>query len=209
MLPFTQPQFFDLFARYNGAIWPVQIVAYGVGLVALAASQNSARRGSSVALLALAASWTWTAIAYHWFYFSAINPAAFAFAMVFIAQALVLALFARRLSIQFTGKWSSSRVAAWLMIGYALAIYPVLNAWLGHDYPRAPSFGVTPCPLVIFTLGVFALSRTRLPWLLFAAPIIWSLIGGSAAIILGVPADWALPVAGMLALTSNALKPPA
>jgi hypothetical protein len=33
--------------------------------------------------------------------------------------------------------------------------------------------------------------------LLSIVPVIWSLIGGSAAFFLGVPADYALPIAGI------------
>jgi hypothetical protein len=95
------------------------------------------------------------------------------------------------------------------MIGYATLLYPLLNAWAGHAFPQAPSFGVTPCPLTIFTFGVMALSRTRLPWTLYAIPAIWSAIGGSAALLLGVAADWALPAAGLLAIIVNARKPTA
>jgi hypothetical protein len=34
-------------------------------------------------------------------------------------------------------------------------------------------------------------------WSLTVIPVIWSAIGGSAAFLLGVPADVALPVAGI------------
>lgn len=37
MLPFTEPEFFAVFGRYNLAIWPVQIVAYALAAVALCA----------------------------------------------------------------------------------------------------------------------------------------------------------------------------
>jgi hypothetical protein len=37
------------------------------------------------------------------------------------------------------------------------------------------------------------------PWWLLVIPFAWSLIGGSAAFLLGVPQDWALLVSGLLA----------
>jgi hypothetical protein len=38
------------------------------------------------------------------------------------------------------------------------------------------------------------------PRLLFVIPFVWSLIGGSAAILLNVPQDWLLIVSGFIAL---------
>jgi hypothetical protein len=37
MLPFTRDQFLAVFAAYNQAVWPAQVVAYvlGIGLVGL------------------------------------------------------------------------------------------------------------------------------------------------------------------------------
>jgi hypothetical protein len=35
VLPFTTEEFFEVFARYNAAIWPAQIGAAGLGLLAL------------------------------------------------------------------------------------------------------------------------------------------------------------------------------
>jgi hypothetical protein len=52
------------------------------------------------------------------------------------------------------------RGAAWVIILNALAIYPLLNTAPGHSYPRAPTFGLTPCPLVVFTFGILGLRAT-------------------------------------------------
>jgi hypothetical protein len=35
LLPFTVDQFFRMAEQYNQAIWPMQIVAYGLGIAAL------------------------------------------------------------------------------------------------------------------------------------------------------------------------------
>lgn len=205
MLPFTQTQFFDLFQRYNEAIWPAQIVAYvlAVGVVASIITGKWARQ---VTLLSLAVLWAWTGVVYHVIFFVAINPAANMFGALFVAQAVAFACYALRPGVQFAPR-GPAHFIAWSMILYASVIYPLLNTWLGHAYPGAPTFGVTPCPLVIFTLGVLLLTPARTPWPLLAAPLIWSAIGGAAAILLGVAADWALPVVGVLAVAINARKP--
>jgi len=51
--------------------------------------------------------------------------------------------------------------------------------------------------LTIFTAGVLMLATPR-SWSLSILPMIWSAIGGTAAFLLGVHADVALPIAGIL-----------
>jgi len=78
-------------------------------------------------------------------------------------------------------------------VAYALA-YPAINAVQHGGFLRIPTFGV-PCPTTILTVGLLMLTSPR--WKsLGIVPIIWSVIGGSAACLLGVSADYALPIAG-------------
>jgi hypothetical protein len=60
---------------------------------------------------------------------------------------------------------------------------------------RIPAFGV-PCPTTIFTAGLLMLAAPP-SWRLSIIPIMWSVIGGSAAFLLGVRADYVLPIAGL------------
>jgi hypothetical protein len=59
-------------------------------------------------------------------------------------------------------------------------------------------FGVTPCPVTIFTLGMMLLTRLPPNFSPIIVPVLWSLIGGSAAILLRVQQDWLLLVSGLL-----------
>lgn len=64
------------------------------------------------------------------------------------------------------------------------SLYPLIGLIVTHPYPETPSFGVAPCPTTIFTLGLLLLVRHPRPWLLAAVPLLWSVLGGSAAFIL-------------------------
>ncbi|TGQ38487.1 MULTISPECIES: DUF6064 family protein [unclassified Mesorhizobium] len=77
---------------------------------------------------------------------------------------------------------------------YTAVLYPLIGMATGHTYPEMPMFGVTPCPVTIFTFGMLLLTTQRLPRWLLVIPFVfvWSLIGGSAAIALGVTQDWLL-----------------
>jgi hypothetical protein len=49
------------------------------------------------------------------------------------------------------------------LIAYALVVYPLIGLWFGHSLGELPAFGVTPCPLVLFTFGILLLAQ-RVPW---------------------------------------------
>jgi hypothetical protein len=199
MLPFSADEFFAVFAAYNEAVWPMQAVWYAVGLAAtlLAMSPLKAKDRWIHALLGLL--WAWSAVAYHFVQFARINPLAYAFSAGFLAQSAVFFLFSwkgRNVDYSFQADlrgWSGAG-----MVLYALILYPLLNMASGHAYPAAPTFGV-PCPTVIFTLGLLCLSRSAKSRPLLAVPLLWSVVGGSAAFLLDVPPDLGLIVAGVTA----------
>jgi hypothetical protein len=84
------------------------------------------------------------------------------------------------------------------LIAYSLFIYPFLGMALGHRYPYAPAFGIAPCPTTIFTFGILLWADRRVPWYLLLVPLLWSLIGLSAAFNFGVWQDVGLGVAGIV-----------
>jgi len=79
MLPFTPEQFFAVFADYNAAVWPMQAVAYAIGLVMAAALLRPSRASDLMLGAGLALMWAWTGVLYHGLFFSSINRAALFF----------------------------------------------------------------------------------------------------------------------------------
>ena len=195
-LPFTREQFFDLFVAYNEAVWPAALalwIASAVIVILLLAARHPRDRWISVLLVA---HWAWSALAYHVAFFTQINPAAWLFAALFLGQAILVfhvGVEHRRLS--FTPWGHAWAPLAWGLIAYSLA-YPVINAIDHRSLVRIPTFGL-PCPTTIFTAGVLMLATPRC-WSLSVVPVIWAAIGGSAAFLLGVYADVALPIAGIV-----------
>lgn len=196
--PFTLEEFLGVFARYNLAVWPLQVGLYAVAalLVALAA-RPSRRSGRWIAGL-LAALWAWMGIVYHWAYFARINPAAYLFGGLFVLQALAFVAAGVRGQLRFRVRRDASAVAGAALIAYALVLYPLLGARAGHAFPNGPTFGL-PCPTTIFTLGLLLWTVGRVPPWLLAVPVAWSLLGSTAALRFGIAEDHALPVAGVVA----------
>ena len=199
MLPFTADQFFSVFAAYNHAIWPAQIIAYLVGAVALWAIFRGRSWTGRVVASILGIFWVWNGLVYHLASFSAINPAAYGFAAMLVLQGLLFichGTIADRLAFKREFDWRSAIGLA--LIVYAVLIYGVLGYILGHAWPNAPVFGVAPCPTTIFTFGVLMLAAGPLPIWLVTIPVFWAVIGATAAVLLGVPEDLGLLVSGVL-----------
>lgn len=197
-LPFTVDQFFSLFETYNRSIWPTQVVAYalGVGLVLLAV-QDERYSGRIIAGI-LGFFWVWMGMVYHVMFFKRINPAAALFGALFIFQGVLFIVFGavrEKLAFRLTRK-PVPLVGAFFVL-YAMVIYYALAVVYGHPYPAAPMFGVAPCPTVIFTFGILLWATRPIPWYLYIIPLLWSLIGTTAAWNLDVPPDYGLGIAGI------------
>jgi hypothetical protein len=201
MLPFTLDQFLQVFIIYNDAIWPAQIAAYALGIVAVAALFRPGRAADRLVSGILGVMWLWTGIVYHGLFFSAVNPAAFGFGALFVAEGLAF-LYAGvfRDGLRFGIRPGLPALVGAVFILYAAILYPLIGIATGHGWPAMPMFGVTPCPVTIFTFGLFLLTVRRFSYWLLVIPFVWSLIGGSAAILLDVPQDWLLLLSGIVAV---------
>lgn len=197
MLPFTHEQFIGVFAAYNEAVWPAQIVAYLVALLVLVAVAWQRPWSGTVAVGALALLWAWTGVAYHGLHFSTINAAARLVAGAFVLQALLLAWWAWHRPPELAFGLDLQRSVGLGLLAYATVLYPLLGLAFGLRYPAMPTFGITPCPLTLFTFGILLLARSAVPWWLLLIPVLWSLVGGSAAFLLQVPQDWVLLFSGI------------
>ena len=196
---FTVEQFLDVFEKYNEALWPMQIVAYAVGIALVALALTKWKRASAVIFGALAVMWAGMAVGYMWIYFADINPAAKLFGAVFLAQAVLLARHGweragrhlrRQARLRVPGSASGSSPTR-------MVVYPLLGMALGHGYPRAPMFGLVPCPTTIFTFGMLLLAA-RPKRLLLWLPLVWSVIGFFAALKFGIREDIGLLIAGIV-----------
>jgi hypothetical protein len=196
-LPFSLTDFLNVFKDYNQSVFPLQIVFYLAAFLCVyflfTGNQNTTR----IISITLAFLWLWMGIVYHIIFFSAINKAAYIFGGLFILQGIMFAgcgLIRKKLSFEYTK--STANIAGIILIAYALIIYPVLGHNLGHAYPYSPTFGL-PCPTTIFTLGLLLFANKKIPVHLLIIPLLWSVIGFTAAFTLTIYEDIGLLVAGV------------
>ena len=203
-LPFSHDQFLDVFGAYNEAFWPAVILLWMVTAASVVAFLRKGAAFSRAIALLLVLHWGWSGIAYHLLYFRAINPAAALFGTAFVVEAGLLA---------WLGVWSQHLTFApstsfWSRTGIGLVlvalIYPAAGVMLGLSWPRIPLFAV-PCPTTLLTAGLLMNASRRAARTVAVIPLLWSAVGSSAAIVLGIRADLALMVAGITLLAYIAL----
>jgi hypothetical protein len=208
-IPFTIDQFYGVFRDYNTAVWPVQWILAALGLAAVAAVLRPQPWTGVAVSAGLGFLWAWIALAYHLAFFTRISPAAYGFAALSAAAAVVFiwqGVVRRRLA--FRGAPGLKATAGAVLITFALVVYPVWSAYAGHPYPQTPTFGL-PCPTTIFTIGLLCFAMPPTPRSPLIVPVLWCLVGAQAALFLGVQPDLGLIAAGVVgaALLATARRP--
>jgi hypothetical protein len=198
----AQDELLALFADYNPAVWPIQLVAWvaalaGIGLLAWRPSPATDR----LLVGFLAAIWLVIGIVFQGVYVRDIDPTlSTVYAAAFVIQVVLLVGYGVagnrvRLRLERT----PTVAVGLLLIVYALLVYPLIGVALGHPYPEAPLFGAAPCPTTIFTFGLLLLAGRPVPKALLVVPMLWAVVATPAAVGRGVYEDVALLVAGIVA----------
>jgi Family of unknown function (DUF6064) len=203
LLPFSRSELLDGLARYNAAYWPVEIGAFALGIAITALLIRNSAAFMRTACWGLALMWIWTGIAYFWIEFANISRAGQFLAPFFVFQGLLLVkvgLSGGKLRQQCRFDWPTTLGA--VMIGFALLAYPLIGLFAGFDFASLPMFGVTPASLTLFTLGVFLMADRVFPRALWMLPLLWTIVGGAAALMFGFPQDLALLASALLAVTA-------
>jgi hypothetical protein len=194
MLPFTLEDLLGIFATYNEAIWPMQIVAYVLGVVAVLLVLRKTTNSSRIIAGILSFLWLLSAGFFIFFLVSIYRPA-YAFGALFIIQAAIFLVCAIKQQLSFEVGRDAYTVVGLLFIAFAMIGYPVLGYFIGHRFPQSPPFGLTPCPLSVFTFGLLLLTDSRVPKWVIAIPFIYAL-GGILPVSIGVTEDLAMLFAG-------------
>jgi hypothetical protein len=201
-IPFTTEQFFGVFEQYNQAIFPMQFVLILVAIVSIALAANSKPSANKTISVLLGFVWLWAGVVYHLTFFTKISQPAYFFGVLFVFQGLLFlyeGVVINRLSFRASRKFHG--ILGAILIVYALAIYPLIGYALGRIFPTSPTFGV-PCPTTIFTFGLLLWTDKKVPLSLLIIPVLWSIVGTSAALNFGIQEDFGLLVAATIGTAS-------
>jgi len=191
----TGDQLLAVFATYNQQVWPMQIIAYVLGMVAVLLAFRPIRAASRCIAAILAFFWLWVGLMF-WLpsALQGFTPA-YLFWVMFVIQGL---LFLPHPATCHDIVWHLFQT---IHLGWDCHA-PVCTGGLspgGYIYPRTPPFGLTPCPLIIFTFGLFLLTNRKLPKALLVIPFCYSL-SGFLWITIGIYEDVGLVLSGFLGI---------
>jgi hypothetical protein len=200
MLPFTQAQLIDVFVGYNAAVWPFQLFALLAGIAALVAVCHPREMLQRTVWVILGSLWLWTGGVFFFMHYSKLGVAGPVMGLPFMLNGCLCLL------LGLSEGWNIQSVSAGrtalglVLVAAAMLLHPLLGLATGLSLVELPAFGITPCPLVIFTFGIYLLSPLRAPRWVLLVPTLWALVGGSAPLLLGITADWLLPLSAAAAL---------
>ena len=195
----TGEQLLGVFVEYNAMIWPMQIVAYLLGIVGFSLAFRKSNLSDRLIPATLAFFWLWVALAF-WFPSGRQGFApAYLFAAIFLVQGLLFLIQVMRPKLAFSYQ---GNLASWVGIAfvlYALVGYPLFGSFIGHAYPATPPFGLTPCPVVAYTFGLFLLTVHKVPKPLLLIPFCYSL-SGFLWVSIGMVEDVGMIASGLLGI---------
>ena len=193
-MPFTAEQFFEVFTKYNQTVFPLQFLLIWAAAAAVLLAIKQKTVSDEIISGILAFLWFWAGIVYHLIFFTRINSGAYLFGLMFIAQgALFIYEGIVKKQLSFRLKPDADGIWGTIFVTYALVVYPVIGFALGHVFPSSPTFGL-PCPTTIFTLGVLMWTDRKMPLYLLIIPLLWAIIGSTAAVRFGITEDFGLIV---------------
>jgi hypothetical protein len=200
-LLFSPRTYYRLLELYNLAIWPAQVAGMATGLAIVALLIAQRRHHERIIAGLLAACWLWIAVAFHYQRYAQINWAAAWFAVAFACEALLLVIVGVLPSRFVLQRASGGTV--WIVISIVtLSVlgYPILAPLTGRPWTTAEIFGVAADPTAIASVGVLALVRGRIRWLLLVVPVLWCAVAAATLWAMGAAGAWVVLAAGLLAL---------
>lgn len=194
----TLEQFFNVVKDYNLTIWPMQVIAYILGILALILAIKKTKYSSRIISAILVFFWLWVGFIFSRIYFIKVFNMAGIYVVLCIIQGIIFLIFGVfRPNISFRFKPNVYSIIGIFFIIYAMICYPAIEYILGRGYPKILPFGLVPCPTIIFTFGLFLWTDKKLPKFILIIPLILA-ISGFLAIVLGIWEDTGLIIAGIL-----------
>lgn len=170
-------EIFQILASYNEMIYPLQYVAYALGILVVILAFIKSILSSRIISGILALMWFFVAAVFGLPYAIEGMTVAIITAVIFFIQAgfFVLQIFKPRLHF---GTYSKTfTIIGMLFVLGAMVGYLIIGRIVGHTYPRYLPFGLAPCPLTVFTLSIYMFTSKKVPIWLLVLPFLFSLTG--------------------------------
>jgi hypothetical protein len=202
--------FFDTLQVYNELLFPITILTYLLGLVAVYLVSRKSSQASRLVSCILGFLWFWSGLVFNMLFYGPSDVEVSGFTVtgmwyfagiLFALQGLLFIICgAIKNAFSFRLDTSSYSVGGAIFVVYAMVLYPLIGLLTGYAYPRYPVFGSAPCPVTIFTLGLLLWTSRKVPLLVAAIPVVWGIMGVVPVLVLGIYADIGLIVSAVIGL---------
>ena len=186
--------FREVLLKYNREMWTLVYITYGMGLVSLFTIVFKPAAARWVVSVTLSALWLWSSIVFFVLKFSEVTPIFYAGSVLFFIQSVLFILAGSGKGLRHTLKFGrkpggGSGALGIFAVMYALILYPLIGSISGYALTEGPWFGIAPCPLTIFTVGMLLLADGKVSRSLLVIPFIWAVMGVIPVFRYGLLAD--------------------
>lgn len=123
------------------------------------------------------------------------------FGGIFVIHGIILLCFGViKDTVSYTWKPDSRHYIGLLLILYGLVFYPLVGILTGRVFLEYPIFGIAPCPVSIFTLGLLLWSDARPSLPIMTIPLFWGFMGIVPVLFYEVYADIGTILAAIITL---------
>ena len=195
MLSFSVKDFLLVLESYNLALWPLQIFAYILIIIALFFSFKSTKYAPKIVYSILSSLWLFNGIVFNFIFWSPSHIFGYIFGIICILQGVLFLYSIKKSDIKIEYSNKTYTIIGIIFILYATIGYQIFGYYLGHIYPKFFPVGLVPCPTTILTFGIFLIIN-NIPIKYYVIPLIISL-GGFLAAYNGIYEDVGLILAGI------------
>lgn len=192
---------FKLLGEYHKAVYPMPYIFIILALIIFWLLFSEYKYKNIFITTILGFFWFWSGLVLFTMHVASFMPLTYALqGVLFPIQGLLffhLAFSSKNLECRYQKTFVSG--FGLLTMFFAVFIYPIIGNFTGHFYPEAPVFG-DPCPLTIFTLGLFLTSVKKVELKVYLIPFFWAMMGFVAVFKLGIYVDIAEIIFGFISL---------
>lgn len=185
-----------MFELHNMALWPLHLLALGVGVYLAVVTLKPAPHSARLSYLLMALVWLFVAWAFFSERYQTINWTANYVVPFFVLESVLLGLLAMRVKQPAVSRGSGfSRGLVFGVLLFSLVGYPLTSVMLGRPWLAAEVFAIAPDPTVTATLALLVMSRDWFAWLAAIVPLLWVMVTSLTLWTLGSPEFAIAPLA--------------
>ena len=203
-------EYFDLFGAYNETYLIMIVLTSVLAIIALLMVFRKSEYSNRVISFTLAFLWLWIGIVFGILVFGPfptvlagieMSGSWYLFGSIFVIHGIIMLYFGViKDTTSYSWKPGSRHFIGLFIIVFGLVIYPFVGVLTGRVFPEYPVFGIAPCPVTLFTIGLLLWSDKKPSLPLMAIPIFWALMGIAPVLFYGIYADIVTILSGIIAI---------